>query len=125
MKIIINNTYNIDKFVYNYLPVYIYELFINTVEIERFNTFNKELKLNSFNIISNLLKSLSISKINDTSYDISINKNIKINGQSAETYLNFITYGSRSIKGYPIILNIFKYVANNIEDIYERWLSGY
>jgi len=125
MKIIINSGgKNIDSFVYTYLPNYINKLFINTLDLNRLNSFNKELNLNSYNLINNLLKSLNISKINNTSYDISINKNIKINGKSALTYLNFITYGNRSIKGYPIVYNIFKIIANNIDSIYEQYERG-
>ena len=32
-----------------------------------------------------------------------------------------ITYGTRTMKGYPILLELFNKVTNNIDKIYYRW----
>lgn len=121
MKLTINSKNNIDRFIYNYLPTYIYKLFLNTVDVNRLKIFDKELGINSLEMLSYLLRHLIITKIGSETYNIEINKNLKINNVLLEPYLRYITYGSRTLKGYPIIYNIFKVVKENIDIIYKRW----
>lgn len=127
MQIIIrNNTQNIDEtFIYSYLPDYIYKLFINTVDKNRLTEFDEFFEIDSLSILERILKNLLILKTGNSVYTIKTNKNLKDSDKiSLVSWLQIITYGNREIKGYSIVLDIFKYISEHIWDIYEEWLDG-
>lgn len=115
----------ISRFINKVLPKYLLSEFYFRVDKRRILAIDKEFDIDSFNIIKLALENLTISKVNQLMYIISINKNLKINHISIESYINLITYGNRSVKGYPIIREIFKDTSENIEEIWEKWKNGY
>jgi len=127
MQLVIrNSTEDIDKtFFYSYIPNYIHKLFIDTVDKRRLKEFDEFFEIDSFNILNRLLKNLLVLKNGNTAYTIKVNKILRDRGGiPLETWLQVITYGNREIKGYSIVLDIFKYISENIWDIYEEWVDG-
>lgn len=120
MQLTVISNDNIDSFVYNYLTNYIPELFKKSVDKQRLELLNKEFKIDSFSILTKALNNLLVTK-NGNQYIIKINRNIKVGKHYINYYINLINYGNREIKGYPIILDIFKFISNNIKNIYREW----
>ena len=86
--------------------------------------FDKDYQINSDKIIKYAIKNLRVSRINKLMYTISVNKNLRVYGKPIMAYINLITYGNLTHKGYPILIQILKYVANNIDSLYERCSYG-
>lgn len=116
-----NSIYN---FLYYYLPNYMYREFINRLNPEKLAIFDRAFKINSFNIIKYALKNLLVTKVRNDTYIVKINGNLVYGTRKVSSYINLITYGTRDIKGYSIILDIFKEVSNNISNIYSAWILG-
>lgn len=53
-------------------------------------------------------------------YYITFDKEMRIGNFSVADFVNFITYGNLSVKGYKIVLEVFQYVQSNIEEIYSE-----
>ena len=122
MQITIKSTFDdSDYFVYNYLPKYIYRLVINRLDITKLSLFDDYFKFNSRNIILYALRNLLVTREATYLYNISINKNHWYKGVNISSFIKVLTYGNRELKGYTIVLDTFRYVANNIEDIYMRY----
>ena len=115
---------NINNFVYGYLRLHIYDLFLKSVNRSRLKEFDELFKINSFHILQVAMSNLLITKNGNYEYSIKINKTIKIYGDYITSWINIITYGNREIKGYTILIDIFKYVSDNIVTLYEGWLNG-
>lgn len=113
-----------ESFVYEYLPDYIYRLFITSVSPIRLREFNEFFEINSLEILDQALKKLLITKNGKYEYTIKIDKKLKYNNVSLESWITIITYGNREIKGYPILLDIFNFTSDNITEIYEEWVDG-
>ena len=125
MELLIKTNKEVSKtFFTEYLPLYLKEIYLRRVNLQKFKKINDEFKINSHKIILFALDHLSISHINENEYIISVNKNIKLNGQSLMIYLNNITYGNLNVKGYPILYDIFSEANKHIEDIYWGWGLG-
>ena len=118
IQITINKDENIDAFVYGYLPNYIYNEFINRLNFKRLTLYNKEFNINSFNIMRYALKHLLITKVRNNTYLIKLDKSLKYKDHLVINYIQLITYGTRQIRGYSILLDIFRDISSNISDIY-------
>ncbi len=123
MKIIISGKDNYSRKFIEDIPNKILELFNELFNRKRLSLIDKEFDINSLNIIRFALENLSISE-QSNSYSISINKNLKFDHQSVDSLINLITYGNRNCKGYTIVLDIFNYIAKNIDILYKEWLDG-
>ena len=123
MKITLTNNKekSIDYFIYGYLKDYIYDLFIKSVSLSRLKAFDDEFEIDSYEILRKAMASLLITKNGNNQYIIQTNNLIKVGDNYINYYINLITYGNREIKGYPIILDIFKFISNNITKIYREW----
>lgn len=115
---------NIDNFVYQYLPRYINNIFEKSINKKRLQAFDKIYKINSYQILNRALKNLLITKNGNNQYNIKINNVIKIDDRYIDYYIKLINYGSRDIKGYPFIRNLFNYIKDNINKIYKEWEDG-
>lgn len=115
---------NIDNFVYQYLPRYINNIFEKSINKKRLQAFDKLYKINSYQILNRALKNLLITKNGNNQYNIKINNVIKIDDRYIDYYIKLINYGSRDIKGYPFIRNLFNYIKDNINKIYKEWEDG-
>jgi len=111
---------NIDNFVYQYLPRYINNIFEKSINKKRLQAFDKLYKINSYQILNRALKNLLITKNGNNQYNIKINNVIKIDDRYIDYYIKLINYGSRDIKGYPFIRNLFNYIKDNINKIYKE-----
>lgn len=122
MKITLTNNKekSIDYFIYGYLKDYIYDLFIKSVSLSRLKAFDDEFEIDSYEILRKAMASLLITKNGNNQYIIQTNNLIKVGDNYINYYINLITYGNREIKGYPIILDIFKFISNNITKIYRE-----
>ncbi|MBQ6627832.1 MAG: hypothetical protein IJH65_03275 [Methanobrevibacter sp.] len=69
-----------ESFIYDYLPLYIYKMFLLTVDRTRLSEFDNFFNINSFSILSKALRNLLISKNGSYEYIISINKTLKEDG---------------------------------------------
>lgn len=124
MKLIIPNKQRYKKeFIYNTICSYILSLFKESSDRVRLNSFNDFFGFKADSIILYALNNLSISETSD-SYIIKIDKNLRFKNLNVDKCVNLITYGTREIKGCPIVLNIFNAIVNNLDTIYERWNSG-
>lgn len=119
-----SNDRSFDIFVETYLPEYIYKEFINRFNPTRAQIFDRVFNMNSFSILQYALRHLLISKVRNDTYIIKINKSLRYNNVPVGGLVNLITYGTRQVRGYGIIDDIFKYVSENINGIYNTWLLG-
>ena len=120
---VINKTnYNLDYFVKVYLVGYIYNTVQNNLNQTRLKLFDNYLNINSREVILLALRNLDITKQAVNSYKISISKIKTYKDKSLHEWINLITYGDREIKGYPVVLNIFKEAQENITGLYKRYL---
>jgi len=119
-----NSLNNIDIFIYSYLPGYIKKLFEISVDKKRFKPFDREYKINSYSLLKKALNNLIISKNGNNQYIIKTNNIIKVNNLTLDYYLRLINYGTREIKGYPLISELFNYIKDNINKIYKEWDGG-
>jgi len=127
MQITIKTTNSLKNefFIYNYLKNKPYQIFLKNVDLNRLRAFDREFNINSFNILRIALTNLLITKNGNSEYSIKINKVIKVQGKDLDYWINLITYGNRTIKGYTILLKIFDYISNNIGLIYKEWEDGH
>ncbi len=109
---------SLDSFIYGYLKGYIYNLFLISVNRLRLKPFDELFEIDSFDILKQAMLNLVISKQGHNTYNIKPNNLIKVEDNYIDYYINLITYGNREIKGYPIILDLFKFIYNNINKIY-------
>ena len=126
MKIIITTDKESDKledFIFNYLPNYVLSLFKRKVDKRRIKQLDKAYNIDCVKTITYALSHMYKSKTGNYMYIIGVNKNLKYKGNFIIDHIKKITYGDMNHKGYPILLNIFKYVAERVNLIYEEWLE--
>ncbi len=123
MKIVIYNKNNYDRKFIEYIPSIIERLFNRSFSRKRLQLLDKEFKINSLGIIRFSIKNIKISE-QPNSYTLEIDKNKKYDHESLESLINLITYGNRNCKGYLIVYDIFKYIAENVDTLYKEWLDG-
>lgn len=113
MNLVLDKKYS-KKFVYKQIP----KIILNAYKtVNRVKLYQVCSKLNiSIMTIDLAIRSLKISETAN-SYIVAINDKYNYD-------VNTVTYGDRSTQGYPIILNIFNFIKNNINNFYERWLNG-
>lgn len=92
------------------------------INLELTNRFNENLSF--FKIIQSALNNLIMIKTKD-GYCIQINPNIKFLNTEIKLIdlVNIGTYGTLNVKGYPIILDAFNDIINNL-DYYERYYEA-
>ena len=112
IEIKVKDNTGVDSFIFGYLPKYIYREFINRLSPERLALFDSYFKINSFELLKYTLKHLLITRVRDNTYIVKIDKTLTYKNKPIMSYVNLITYGTRDIKGYTIILDIFKYITN-------------
>lgn len=112
-----------ESFIYDYLPLYIYKMFLLTVDRTRLSEFDNFFNINSFSILSKALRNLLISKNGSYEYIISINKTLKEDGILLVSWINVITYGNREVKGYPLLIDLFNGISDDIGNIYREWVG--
>ena len=123
--IIISNSRDLDEtFIYKYLPIYFYKEFLSMVDETRLKEFDEFFDIDSFEILKKALKNLLITKNGMYEYIIKVNKILKYDDVSINSWINVITYGNREIKGYPILIDLFNDISENIQDIYKEWEDG-
>lgn len=127
MQLIIqSNSKDLDKeFIYVYLPDYIYKAFLLTVDETRLKEFDEFFDIDSLKILIRALKNLLITKNGVYEYIFKVNKILKYNNVSISSWINVITYGNREVKGYPILIDLFKSLSENIKTIYKEWENGH
>lgn len=125
MKIVINNKNNYDKyFIYDYLPKYILNSVSELYDASRASQMNRELHLNILSIFIYAINNLTIQETGEA-WALSINKNTRYKNYNLSSLIDYITYGTRTCKGYRLLYNIFKSINENIDLIYKRWIDGY
>lgn len=123
MKLIIHNKDSYNKvFITRYLPKYILSQINSLFNYTKCKHLSLYLKINILALFKFTINNLIISEAGDT-YILSINKNLRYKNYSLGKLINFITYGTRDIKGYRLLDIVFKSIADNIDIIYERWLK--
>ena len=121
MQLIIKNKDNYEKqFIYNYLPKYIKSLTLNSLDSKKLDNLDINFKINSKQIIEKILNNLNVNETWD-SYVLYINKSKLYNGKNLNSWYNIITFGNRSCKGYPLLDNIIRFIADRIDIIYIKW----
>ena len=63
-----------ESFIYAYLPRYIYDWFVKSVDISRLAKFDEFFGINSFDILSKALRNLLITKNGNNEYTIKTDK---------------------------------------------------
>ena len=121
MEIVFNKSYG--KRFAKYLTVYMYNLADSIIDLKRCDNIDNEFNINSKQIILAAIKNSSID-LTDDKFIIRINKNLKYNHMNMNKLISQITYGNRSVKGYRIIEDLFKYIQGDIKNIYEEWLAN-
>ena len=124
IEIKVPNNLKFDSFIYGYMPEYIYREFINRLNSERLALFDRAFDINSFDLLRYALKHLLITKVRSNTYLIQIDKTLTYKNKPIMSYINLITYGTRQLHGYTIILDIFRETANKISSIYDAWQMG-
>lgn len=124
MKIIIYNKKNYNKkFIEDYLPELILSTFNGSLNLKKINEIDKEFDIDSISIIRFALSHLKISE-QPNSYVIEIDKNKKYKRKNVESLINLIIYGNRTCRGYPLVYEIFSFVADHIDSLYKEWVDG-
>lgn len=124
MKIIIYNKKNYNKkFIEDYLPELILSTFNGSLNLKKINEIDKEFNIDSISIIRFALSHLKISE-QPNSYVIEIDKNKKYKHKNVESLINLIIYGNRTCRGYPLVYEIFSFVADHIDSLYKEWVDG-
>lgn len=123
MKVIIYNKDNYSRKFIEDLPNIALDLFNSLFNRHRLKIISDEFNIDSIGAIRFSLKNMIISE-QPNSYSISINKTLKFNHLPIDSVINLITYGNRNCKGYTIVLDIFNYIAKNIDILYKEWLDG-
>ena len=110
MRLIINSTQK--QFIIFLREFIIKEL--QSLSNESFAALNKKLHLDCRSYLIKAIKHSNINKYQDDSYVLSISDKYK---QTAR----LITYGSLDVKGNDSLLKIFRYIIDNIKDLYLLW----
>lgn len=118
------NTPEFKVFIENVIPRYIYKLYMSRVNLKRFIKIDKDYNINSNLVLEKAIKTLRVTRTNNRMYNISVNKNLRVYGKPIMSYINLITYGNITHKGYPILRDIMKFTAENIDKIYRRCSHG-
>ena len=124
IKIVVGSDSDVKDFVYNYVPKSILKSFIAHANKQKLKLFDEEFGVNSYDALLYALKHLNVVKHKNFTYVIEFNKNLKYNNLSIMYYVNLVTYGNRSIRGYDILPKIFRFNSNNIHALYMRWMLG-
>ena len=122
MDIVISKDYN-ETFVKVYLIEYIHDMILDLFDSDKVINLDNEFNIDSEKVFEKVADNLVVNET-PSSYKISINKNIKFNGTNLLRLVNLITYGSRSCRGYTLILDLFRYIKDHLDILYKRWLDG-
>lgn len=123
MKINISTEYPI-KFVLD-LRKYLVEALTIIIRQERLEYYYKKENIDLLKLLIYTISNLKVMK-NAREYTLYIDPYMVYNGNNLVKLLNKITYGTRTLKGYPILEELFKYTQANINVYYDRWAKdGY
>lgn len=124
MQIKIVSENQIDNFVKVFIPNYIMSRFETNVNKFLLHRFDDMFDIDSYGALKFALRNLLITKEKTDTYIIKFDKSLRYDEYFIMDYVNLITYGTREIRGYPILLDIFKYVSDNISTLYTMWEVG-
>lgn len=113
-----------DNFINNYILVGIKNILLKSLNSKNLAQYNKEFDIDVRDVLIKSVDTLIVTKVSSNTYIIQTNKNIKYKDNFLDNYLRLITYGSRTSRGYPILLNIFKFIEKNVYFLYRRWQDG-
>ena len=122
MKIIIDKSYN-ESFVKVFLVKYIHDKILDLYNPNKVLRINNEFKINSKKVFEVAANNLIVNET-PTYYKVSINRNVRVDSNNLVSLLNLITYGSRTCKGYTLIIDIFNFIKDNLDVLYKEWLDG-
>lgn len=124
MNLVISNKQRYDKyFIKVYLPKYLLKSIYEHFDRRKVLKMEEFLDINILSLFKYALLNLVVKESWD-SYIISINKNKLYKGYNLNRLIDYVTYGSRSEKGYSLFRDTFGLVEKNIDRIYEEWLNG-
>lgn len=124
MQIVITKNKGLrQEFVYNYLPLYIEEVILQSCDKRRLQVLDKNLNINSYEILKFAFDHLYISET-PSEYILKIDKNLRWNNLNVSSLISLITYGNRQVKGYPIVRRVFETIVDNIDVLYSKWEEG-
>ena len=115
MNLVLDKKYD-EKFIYIQVPKIILTLYKRSCNKVKLSQVCWDLGIDT-TIIDLAVRDFKITQTAE-SYIIGISKEY-------EYYINMITYGTRSVQGYPVLLDIFNFTKENIDQFYERWLDGH
>ena len=121
MKILVNkkivyysNLSKVKKLIYRMLTLKVNKKYLAVLD--------KAFNINSFEIIINIISNITISR-DPTYYVITFDRAKKYNGKPLSDWYNLITYGTLSVKGYPIFLEIADEISKHPVEVMK--LYGY
>ena len=130
-KVQINAVVNLDEdsdavkeFMEDYIPHLIEIFFKGSVSKRKLSVFDEEFDIKSYDALLYAIRHLIVTKVRGNRFTIRVDKNLKFDDKPIMYYINIVTYGNREIKGYTILLDIFKNISDNINDLYNTWLMG-
>lgn len=124
-KVIISSSYG-EYFIKNKLPLVFAKLLnerLHKKNIQNIFTYiTDNYKISKETLISNILKSIKVSKYDKTKYILYFDNNIYIDDVNLENLVSLITYGNREIRGSNVILDAMTYLKKNLSSIYKLYI---
>lgn len=113
----------VENFVRAYSRHFIYTTFLSRVNTNRLQPFDEEFDINSLNALKYALKNLLVTKQGENAFIIKFDNTLKYDDHPIGFYVNLITYGTRQIKGYSIILDVFEEVKEDLPYMYSAFTN--
>lgn len=107
-------------FIKNYLKTFLIKVLQAELDDERLNLLNNYYKINCEKALELAILTMIYSETPDA-YILKLDTTIMYGTWKLSNLIYNITYGTRTMKGYPILLELFNKVTNNIDKIYYRW----
>lgn len=107
-------------FIKNYLKTFLIKVLQAELDDERLNLLNNYYKINCEKVLELAILTMIYSETPDA-YILKLDTTIMYGTWKLSNLIYNITYGTRTMKGYPILLELFNKVTNNIDKIYYRW----
>lgn len=121
MKFKISSKYP-EEFVLGLKPL-LREQLLAILDPGRVEYYQKRLRINIVNILLLAINSMQYSK-NSVNYTFTLSKTARYKNQNLADLVQKITYGNLSMKGYPVLEQVFKNSEKNITVLYDRWLDS-
>lgn len=99
------------------------ELLDANINKERCKYYLENENINVYKVFLEVINSLHLTQTT-SEWILYVNPVQKYKGQNLSKLLNKITYGTLSLKGYPLLQEIFENITKNIFVYYTRWENG-